>query len=643
MGKLGRAGLGAGLLAATLVASVAPVLAFELFGIRLWGSDDTDDGTIEIIDPLPYSVSIRVEGGDEELEGVVENASALWGGRDEPASGKAGLLSRARGDYRRILAALYGEGHYGGEISIRIDGREVSGLTLDVELAPRPALDITVRPGPLFSFGQAGFVNPPVFTVSDDDEIGTPASVGFATGEPARARVIGSASALAVEQWRQLGHPKAAETGRDVLAEHPSATLDVSIRLDPGRAARFGRTRVEGSSRTDPGFIAYMADIPEGAEFDPDAIDASRDRLTRLGVFRSIRIEEADEIAPDGSLPMTVVVEDRRPRTIGFGATLSTIDGLGLEAYWQHRNLFGRAERIRFAANIENLGVTSNPDEFNYSLGVTFTKPGAIDPDTDFVAALVALQNDFDTYRETSVTARAGFQRQFGDEFSGSLFAQASRARYEDDFGTRNFTTFGIQGRAEYDRRRVDPLNAVEGYYLAADVIPFYEAEFGNPALRATLEGRTYYSLDADSRYVLAGRALVGSYLGPDAAESPPDLLFFTGGGGSVRGYAFRSIGIDVPGADDETSVIGGRGLLEGSLEFRVRLNESFGVVGFVDSGYVTEDPDFQGATDLRTGVGLGVRYFTPIGAIRADLATPVDPRDDDSLFGLYIGIGQAF
>ena len=75
----------------------------------------------------------------------------------------------------------------------------------------------------------------------------------------------------------------------------------------------------------------------------------------------------------------------------------------------------------------------------------------------------------------------------------------------------------------------------------------------------------------------------------------------------------------------------------------RVRLNESFGVVGFVDTGFVTEDPDFQGDSDLRTGVGLGVRYFTPIGAIRADLATPVDPRPQDSLFGLYIGIGQAF
>lgn len=643
MRNLGRTGLGVGILATALFAAAAPVVAFELFGVRLWGSDEEDDGVIEVIDPLPYSVTIRVDGADDGLQGVVENASALWGGREEPASGKAGLLSRARADYRRILAALYGEGHYGGEISIRLDGQEVSDLTLAVELPPSPSLAIDVRPGPQFTFGRTGFVNPPVFTGNEDDEVASPETVGFAPGEPARARVIGAASGLAIEQWRQLGHPKAVEIDRDVIAEHPSGTLDVSIRLDPGRAARFGATRVEGASRTDPDFIEYMADIPEGSEFDPDTVEDARDRLTRLGVFRSIRVEEAEEIAPDGSLPMTVSVEDRRPRTIGFGATLSTIDGAGVEAYWQHRNLFGRAERLRFSGSIENLGVTSDPDEFNYSLGVTFTKPGVIDPNTDFVAALIALQNDFDNYRERSVAARVGLQRQFGDYFKGSLFAQASRARYEDDFGIRNFTTFGIQGRVEYDRRRIDPLDAVEGYYLAADILPFYEAEFGNPALRGMVEARGFYSIDEDSRYVLAARGLVGSYIGPDASESPPDLLFFTGGGGSVRGYAFRSIGVEVQDGDDGTAVIGGRGLLEGSLEMRVRLNESFGVVGFVDTGFVTEDPDFQGDSDLRTGVGLGVRYFTPIGAIRADLATPVDRRPQDSLFGLYIGIGQAF
>ena len=78
--------------------------------------------------------------------------------------------------------------------------------------------------------------------------------------------------------------------------------------------------------------------------------------------------------------------------------------------------------------------------------------------------------------------------------------------------------------------------------------------------------------------------------------------------------------------------VSGGKGLFEASGEVRYRINDSFGAVGFVDSGFVAENSSLSGESDLRTGVGLGVRYYTGIGILRADLATPVDPRDDDSL-----------
>ena len=132
-----------------------------------------------------------------------------------------------------------------------------------------------------------------------------------------------------------------------------------------------------------------MADLPEGEPFDPDDLQDGLDRLNRLGVFRSLRFEEAEEIAPDGSLPITVRVEDRRPRTIGVGATYSTIDGLGVSAFWEHRNLFRRAERLRFSASVDGLG-SIDLDDFSYELGVDFTKPGVWTPDTNFVAGASA-------------------------------------------------------------------------------------------------------------------------------------------------------------------------------------------------------------------------------------------------------------
>ncbi len=633
------------LVAGSLTMTAVPAAGFSLFGLHLWGDRETED-PFEVIDPLNYTVTLTVVGGDEDgLQGRMENASSLWTDRERPVSGNGGLLSKARGDYRRLLAALYAAGYYGPEISIRAAGQEVADLTLAFDFPQGVPIAIRIAPGPAFRFGATDIVNRPPAKVQKNDEADgdTPELVGFVTGEPALSGVIDQVSAISVERWRQLSRAKAREAEREVIANHADDRLDVTLTLDPGRAAHYGPVRVTGRTRVSPAFIVYMADLKQGDSFDPDEIQAAQDRLGRLGVFRSLRFVEADEIEPDGSLPMTIAVEDRRPRTIGFGGTLSTIDGVGVTAFWQHRNLFGHAEQLRFDAGIDGLGGSLNPEDYDYNIGVTFTRPGIFNPDTNFITSLIGQRVNYDTYRERSVTASAGFSRQFGARLTGSAFLEASRARYDDDFGIRHFTTLSVVGNAAYDARD-DPFDAHRGYFLALEAQPFYEFEYGNPAARGTLEGRIYKSFGQEESLVLAARAKVGSYVGPDIAESPPDLLFFAGGGGSVRGYPYQGIGVEIEETPGNTFVTGGKGLFEASGEVRYRINESFGAVGFVDSGIVTENSGLSGITSsVRTGVGLGVRYYTGIGILRADLATPLEPLPGDSRIALYIGIGQAF
>ena len=539
------------------------------------------------------------------------------------------------------MAALYAEGYYGPAISIRAAGTEVADADLAAQFqAPVPVV-IDVAVGPRFRFGRAAIVNAAPAAAFERDDIETPAAAGYRPGETARSGLINQASALTIEQWRHLARAKAREADREVIADHATSLLDVTLTIDPGREAHYGPTYVEGSQRVDHDFIAFMADLPEGEPFDPDDLQDGLDRLNRLGVFRSLRFEEAEEIAPDGSLPITVRVEDRRRRTIGVGGTYSTIDGIGVEAFWEHRNMFRRAERLRFSASVQGIG-SIDPDEFSYEFGVDFTKPGVWTPDTNFITGASAFRLDWETYRQQGVAGYVGLTQQFSRRLTGELMLEASRSRYEDDFGTRDFTIVSLIGQGAYDRRNV-PLDATRGYYVAASAQPFYEFEYGNAAIRGTLEGRGYLSFGPEERITLAGRALVGSFTGAPPRKPRPICCSSPAAADRCAATPTSRSGSRPSRTMERRSWSAGAGCSRPRPSCRWRFTERWGGVGFVDTGLVTENGTLTGESDFRVGAGAGVRFYTTIGVLRADLATPVTPRDEDGYVALYIGIGQAF
>ena len=126
---------------------------------------------------------------------------------------------------------------------------------------------------------------------------------------------------------------------------------------------------------------------------------------------------------------------------------------------------------------------------------------------------------------------------------------------------------------------------------------------------------------------------------GPALDEIPANWLFYAGGGGSVRGYAFNSLG--PTGIFD--AVIGGRSLFEASAELRVRVTDTIGIVPFFDAGnaFASTFPDFN--EPLYSSVGLGLRYFTAVGPIRLDVAFPLQRHAGNGPVAVYFSIGQAF
>jgi translocation and assembly module TamA len=614
---------------------VPPAVAFDLFGLKLFEDQSEKDAEAVIADPVAYSVDFQSGNAAPEVASAIRNASDLVAGADEPASGIAGLLASANGDYRRILASLYAEGYYGGTVSIRLNGREAAGLAPDANLSRPVAVAITVNPGPVFHFRRLAIVNRAPPTADPNDQVDSPEDLGFVMGGIAKSGIVLKAEQAEINAWRQQGFAKAAAGQRQVVADHATNTVDVTLTIEPGRQAAIGDIGVTGTENMDPDFVRQQTGLTPGEQYDPDLIEKANKRLSRLEVFRSLRIEAADAIAPTGLLPFNVIVQEQALNRFGIGATYGTLDGLGVEGFYLRRNLFGHAERLRLDAKVAGIGYPVDTADFDYAFGGTFTKPGIFSPDIDLVASISAERTVLDTYTETSVGARAGLTWLFSDEITFEGGVSYERSRFDDDFGTRDFNIAGVYAGVTFDNRD-DATDAHEGWYANARVEPFYELNYGNTAAQAVAEARTYFSLG--DNLVLAGRLKAGALIGPDLAEIPPDKLFFAGGGGSVRGYGYKSIGVPGPGG----IVTGGRYLLEASVEARYKLNDSFGVVGFVDGGYVAADT-FPGLDDLRVGAGLGLRYYTGLGPLRLDAAIPLNKHAGDPDYALYVGIGQAF
>ncbi|WP_412058768.1 autotransporter assembly complex protein TamA [Bartonella sp. DGB2] len=556
------------------------------------------------------------------------------------------LLARARGDYQRILNAFYAQGYYGGVIHILINGVEASTLNFAEALPVRSTIEIKVDAGSPYLFGQARVSPLPQVAIGREKPQASLNTIGFQTGHPAQSTTVLKAEKIAIMAWQQRSYAKAKIEKSEIIADHALKQLDAKIFVAPGRQAIYGPLAVQNISilpRMNSAFVTWMTGIVEGRPYKPDDIARANQRLQRLDVFRVATVREGAVIDQEGYLPLSLILEERKPRRIGMGAKYSTLDGGGIAGFLLHRNLFGRAEALRFDAEMSGVGSRGSRDydwkNFNYLLSSKFTKPGIYTPDTNLVAQVKAEHEVVDQYRATSIHGRVGVNQQFNPQLAAHITTDLSYISNEDKvFGKREFQLFGLEGGLLYDGRD-DKNDAKSGFYSEVTATPLYQWDKGKALMRLNVEGRTYFSFDEKKRFILALRAKSGTLLGDKIEGLPMNMLFFAGGGGSVRGYAYRNIGVNLA----DGSVVGGHSLLEGSAEVRAMVTDTIGVVGFVDGGLVGEKPYPDFLQSPKWGAGVGVRYQTGFGPLRADIALPFNRDKGDPRFGFYIGIGQAF
>ncbi|MEL7012013.1 MAG: BamA/TamA family outer membrane protein, partial [Pseudomonadota bacterium] len=242
-----------------------------------------------------------------------------------------------------------------------------------------------------------------------------------------------------------------------------------------------------------------------------------------------------------------------------------------------------------------------------------------------------------DDYRERSFRIGGGVSHRFSDELEGELGIGYQYSEVDDAFGSREFQHIFVPGKLTYDSRDVE-LDATEGAFAQLDFMPFVGLDNDAAGARVYLDVRNYVAFGQDSRFVFATRGQLGSVAGANASEVPPEMLFFSGGAGTVRGQEYESLGIPLTPALQ----FGGRSILAVSAELRAQIKGPWGVVGFVDYARIGEGSFFDGFTEDHAGAGFGVRYDTGLGPIRVDVATSILGDTGDN-FELYVGIGQAF
>ncbi len=563
---------------------------------------------------------------DTVTDRLISASVSIKASNEETASAQD-LIAAARADYGRLVSVLYSSGYYGGTVSILVDGREAANLSLLNAPPDVQKIVLHVKSGPHFVFSHAR-VSPLA--------PGTELPEGFLPGQLAKSDLIVDAARAGVEGWREEGHAKADVSKQTITADHRSDTLSADIQLSPGPRLRFGDLEVGNDGNVRAKRIKEIAALPTGEVFSPDVLKTAAENLRRTGSFQSVALGEADTPNPDGSLDVTAELTAATPRRIGFGAELSSLEGVTLSSFWLHRNLFGGAERLRLDAEIGGIGGDSGG--IDYSFGARFERPATFSPNTDLFLDFRIQQSDEPDFRERSVQIGGGLKHRFSSHLSGETGLSYRFSDINDDLGSRTLQYILLPSKLTWDSRD-NELDARRGSFLALDATPFIGLNRNIAGARIFADVRKYQALGAsENGVVLAGRVQVGSVMGASSADVPPEFLFFSGGAGTVRGQPYQSLSVNLGGGLE----IGGRSFLGLSGEVRAPVSEKISAVAFVDAGYIGEDSIGFDNGEWQGGSGFGIRYDTGIGPIRLDVGTPLD-SDAGSQFEFYIGIGQAF
>jgi len=472
----------------------------------------------------------------------------------------------------------------------------------------------------------------------------------------------------ALDEVKDHGYPYASVRLSDRVGSNDHSRI-LTVATTPGVLARYGPIDITGNSSVGDDVVLRQLTYRPGRRYRLSHLEESQRKLYQLETFQFANIEPD---VPEGQqpelVPTKVTVTEGKHRKVNFGVGYGSEERARTKIDWRHVNFFGGARTMQLIGQYSSL---------DRGVRVNFKQPAFPAPRYGLTVSGQAWHNDEPSYvlntQGGSVTVERPLARPgpFSQRLATTNFSMTYTNQYErynvtqealDDPSFRNTlislglnpetgSDQGLLSSIGFDIRRStaeSQINARNGYVASAHV-----EQAGNwlggkyKYWETTLEGRGYLALG--QRALVAVRARGGS-LRPTAnldANVPFFKRYFLGGASSLRGWGR----FEVSPLTEEGNPIGGYTQLETSAELRVPVWGNLTAVAFADAGNVWGNAWDFNLHDLRYDIGPGLRYNTPIGAIRVDLGYQLNPipgllvngKEQARRVRFHFSIGQAF
>ncbi|MEZ2416783.1 autotransporter assembly complex family protein [Luteibacter sp. RCC_6_2] len=409
-------------------------------------------------------------------------------------------------------------------------------------------------------------------------------------------------------------------------AEHSAV---VNLEWDAGRRYRYGHIVFKNSQFRD-GFLDRYVPFKSGDYFSQNQLLELQQALNGADYFAVVNVIPDTDNAKDGTIDIAVELAPAKRTIYTGGPFFGTDTGAGLrggiEKRWindrghKWKNELVLAQRLKTLSTLYQIPMPG-PNQRSFNFGANFRDADTV---TSQSRTLQLVANETRLWH--------GWQRTIGINALSGTFTVGKRGGEGDNAeGLERGRSTLLYPEITLSRKKGDnPTFVRNGWSLTVTARTTAGPLLSDASFSQVIgDVKWIKSFWGRNRLILRGSA--GKLWTSDFSDLPPQLRFFAGGDRSVRGYDYQSIG--PRNAYDR--VIGGEGLLVGSTEVEHYFTRNWGMAAFVDAGNAFTGTDYS----PRVGAGLGVRWLSPVGMIRADIAVPVGDKNEHGIH-LHVVIG---